>query len=130
MRFLAAMAGHGALLAAFYWWLGLGDDARWKLGLSAFAAIAWTVALIAFERRLFRGRAFDAKWAGVFLASCVAAWLLTHWIPGVTGTGPQLLSFFLRFGLAWALLNFVWVRIGRKAVAPEAHHGLASVTGD
>lgn len=130
MRFLYAAVGHAAALAVFYWWLGIGDDATWKIAMSALIALVWIAALAFFERWLFRGRSLDWRWALAFAIACGMAWALTHWKPKAAGVAPQLLSFALRFGLAWALLNFAWVQIGRKTVAPKAHHGLSSASGD
>jgi hypothetical protein len=130
MRALWAMAIHAVLLAVFYWWLGIGDDAAWKLGMTVFVAIVWIAALVLFERWLFRGRALDFRRLGAFALACLLAWALLRWAPNVAGAGPQLLSFFLRLGLAWAALNWTWVQIGRQSGAPKPHDGLAAVPGD
>ncbi len=40
-----------------------------------------------------------------------APWLLLHWIPGVQGLTPELLSFALRAGLAFAIAITAWTAL-------------------
>jgi hypothetical protein len=65
----------------------------------------------------FRGIRVGASrvfWLQYLLASIVAFWLppiLMHWVPRLSGTTAQVVSFLLRFGLAYALIISAWLAV-------------------
>jgi hypothetical protein len=134
-RFLLSSAGHFVLLLIFFWWAGLSDANKATVALSIAVAILWLAAFLVLQRRIFAG----ARWAEairsprfwgaivLFIATIVIARMLVYWIPNVPGLAWQLISAFLRFGLAWTLLNAAWCGIAWQATLPPAENRLAPV---
>jgi hypothetical protein len=64
--------------------------------------------------RGFRIGARRVFWLQYLIALLIGFWvptLLTHWVPGLTGTVPQILSFALRFGVAYVLIISSWLAL-------------------
>lgn len=138
MKFAVSFLGHLVFWGVFFWWTGIGDDSKGGVALSVAVAIVWGLALLAFELWLFRGARWVAAfqqprfWAAVVLvvaSAAIARVLMVTWIPNVPGLAWQLVSFVLRFGLAWILLNAAWIHLARQAGAPPLEDRLAPVAG-
>lgn len=135
-RMLWAVPGHLALLGVFFWWTGIPDATRTQVLLSLAVAVVWLAAFALLQRKIFAGARRDALtrpklWAAIalFVASLVAANLITNWIPNVSGLAWQLTSVVLRFGLAWLLINTAWCAIAWQASLPPAEQDPLAVSG-
>ena len=56
-------------------------------------------------------RAFCIQYLGALLIGFYIPTLLIHWVPKLTGTTAQLLSFVVRFGIAYVLMVTTWLAL-------------------
>jgi hypothetical protein len=133
-RMLWAVPGHLVLLSVFFWWTGFSDASRSQVLLSVAVAILWFAAFAFLQWKIFAGAKWEAVarpkfWAAIalFAASLVAANLIVHWIPNITGLGWQLASIVLRFSLAWLLVNTAWCSIAWQASLPPPEQSTLAV---
>lgn len=129
-----AWFGHLVLLAVFFWWTGISDATRLNVALSFVIAVLWLVAFFWVQKKIFVGAQWGKAllrprfWGSVilFIASLAVAKLMIGWIPEIHGTGWQLFSFILRFGLAWTLVNATWTGIAWQTTLPPSVDGTAT----
>jgi hypothetical protein len=133
-RFAVIWAGHLLLLIGFFWWTGTSDSTGSRLLWSAAAGGGLLVIGVALEGWVFRDAQRAALrrrtfWLSVLFvaASLATGRLIVNWVPNVAGLGWQLLSFTLRFGLAWTLVSAAWWNLARQAALPPADDSGLSV---
>lgn len=137
VRFAAIWFGHLALIVAFFQWTGTLDDRPSRLLSSLAIFLGMLAVTVVFEGYVFRNaRRAALRSRGFWLAalfvvsSVVVARLIVNWVPNVSGIGWQLLSFVLRFGLAWTLVSAAWWNLARQAALPPTENSPASVIAD
>jgi hypothetical protein len=92
--------------------------------LAVMTALRWVcqwiiIPLLLMQRRRF---GFWMQFAGIVLVAFLVPRFLIGWTPKLTGTGPQVASFVIRFGLAYCLAITGFVAFSRltSSGSPEA----------
>jgi hypothetical protein len=102
-------------------YLGLLWGARWIVLPAVFLPIAAGAAMNgARGMRLGGGRVFWLQYLVALLIGLYVPGFLIHWVPKLTGTIPQVLSFALRFGVAYVLLITMWLAVAFFAASGAA----------
>lgn len=138
MSMLWAWFGHLILLGVFFWWTGISDSTKLNVTFSLVVAILWVAAFLWLQTKIFAGAQWGKAllrlrfWGSVILliAALAVAKLLIGWIPEISGTGWQLFSFVLRFGLAWTLVNATWAGVAWQATLPPVVNSGSSEATD
>jgi hypothetical protein len=93
-------------------YLGVLWGARWIVLPALFLPIAAGAAMNG-PRGMWRcaSRVFWLQYLVALVIGCYIPSLLVHWVPKLSGTFPQVLSFAFRFGIAYVLMITVWLAV-------------------
>jgi hypothetical protein len=93
-------------------YLALLWGARWIVLPAIFLPIAAGAAMNGTRgMRRGGGRIFWLQYLFALVVGLYIPGLLIHWVPKLTGTAPEVLSFVLRFGLAYIILITMWLAV-------------------